>query len=73
MTIIEMLQQSSILTILGVATVFGFIALMVFCIGLVGKIINRTGKKQPLEKGVVLPETVAAITAAVSEYRKSKE
>ena len=73
MTILEMMQQSSILTILGMAVVFGFLAIMVFCISMVGKVIKRTNKKQSADKENVLPELAAVISAAVNEYQKPKE
>ena len=73
MSILEMMQQSTILTILGMAVVFGFLAIMVFCISLLSKLINRTNKKQPVENDKVLPDLVAAISTAVNEYQKPKE
>ena len=68
-----MMQQSAILTILGMAIVFGFLAIMVFCINLFGKIINLARQEQPAEKEKTLPEIAAVISAAVNEYRKPKE
>ena len=84
MTILEMLQQSGILTILGMAVVFTFLTIMVFVIDLIGKIINRNSldtklsldnvkshfeENLPVNNNTVRPEIVAAISAAVSEYR----
>jgi sodium pump decarboxylase gamma subunit len=41
MTIIEMLQQSAILTILGMAVVFLFLWIMILCVSAVGKLIHN--------------------------------
>jgi oxaloacetate decarboxylase gamma subunit len=80
MTIIEMLQQSGILTILGMAVVFAFLWLMIICVSLVGKLIHRMGwDKDVLQQkneaprnnsGTVTPQIAAAISAAVTEYQK---
>ena len=77
MTIFEMLEQSGILTLLGVGIVFSFLAVLVFAISLTGKIINRFVKDAPVQgsyggasnQGAV----TAAITAAVNEYRKTNK
>jgi sodium pump decarboxylase gamma subunit len=83
MTIVEMLQQSAVLTLLGMAVVFAFLWLMIVCVGWVGKLVHKLG----LDKDVLPPENktskntsgtitpaktaavTAAITAAVNEYR----
>ena len=80
MTIMEMLQQSTVLTILGMAVVFVFLWLMIICVNLVAKLIHKLGldkdieqpKYQPPQKpsGTVPPEITASITAAVMEYQK---
>ena len=81
MTIMEMLAQSGVMTLLGVGTVFIFLILMIISVMLMGKIVHAFG----LNKDVKTPAaadipakndtakqagTVAAITAAVNEYRK---
>jgi oxaloacetate decarboxylase gamma subunit len=80
MTIIEMLEQSAILTVLGMAVVFIFLWFMIICVNLVGKLVHKAG----LDKDILTPETkasnsagtgtapevTAAISAAVTEYRK---
>ena len=77
MTIMEMLQQSAILTVLGMAVVFAFLAIMIVCIDLTGKLIHKAGldkdvseNKPPEISKDVKSEIVAAISASVSEYRK---
>jgi sodium pump decarboxylase gamma subunit len=81
MTIIEMLQQSAVLTLLGMAVVFAFLWLMIVCVNRVGKLVHALG----LDKDVLPPENksskdttgigvkttavTAAITTAVNEYR----
>ena len=41
MTIIEMLQQSAILTVLGMAIVFLFLWIMIVCVNVIGKLIHK--------------------------------
>ena len=87
MTIMEMLGQSGVLSVLGMSVVFGFLVTMIIAITVVGKVIHALG----LDKGVSAPaaaaaqtaapaanaaatnaaSVTAAISAAVSEYRKS--
>jgi oxaloacetate decarboxylase gamma subunit len=79
MTITEMLEQSGILTLLGMAVVFAFLWVMIVCVNLVGKLVHRLGwdqdilqteKETPKSKNkAVTPEITAAISAAVTEYR----
>ncbi len=80
MTIIEMLGQSGTLTLLGMAIVFAFLTVMIFCINIVGKIIHKMGLdkdvenaapvSRPAAKSAAAPAVSAAISAAVQEYRK---
>jgi oxaloacetate decarboxylase alpha subunit len=55
MTIVEMLQQSAVLTLLGMAVVFAFLWLMIVCVGFVGKAVHKMG----LDKDVLPPEPSA--------------
>jgi oxaloacetate decarboxylase gamma subunit len=82
MTIVEMLGQSGILTLLGMGVVFGFLIIMVISITLAGKIIHAVGLDKDVapsgSAGSGIPggaaaaaKTAAAITAAVNEYRKT--
>ena len=80
MTIMEMLGQSSVLTLLGMGIVFGFLVTMVLCVTAMGKIIHALGmdKDASASSGAASPASspaknaavIAAITAAVNEYRK---
>ena len=80
MTIMEMVGQSGVMTILGVGTVFSFLILMVLSVTLMGKIFRvlgldkdvqaPTAKDAPATETASHGATVAAITAAVTEYRK---
>ena len=81
MTIMEMLAQSGVMTVLGVGTVFMFLVIMVISVTLMGKIIQALGlnkdAKATAGSGSPAKEatanhgaTVAAITAAVNEYQK---
>ena len=75
MTILEMLQQSAVLTLLGMAVVFLFLWIMVICVNLTGKILHssneeKTGLSKTKNQGKTEAEITAAITGAVNEYRK---
>jgi oxaloacetate decarboxylase gamma subunit len=76
-----MLGQSGVLTLLGMAVVFGFLIIMIISISLVGKLIHALGA----DKDVMTPPktaapqggskagggaVTAAISAAVNEYQK---
>ena len=82
MTIMDMLGQSGILSVLGMSVVFGFLLIMVIAVTIMGKIVNAVGAG----KGVAQPPrqaasssaakstaVAAAITAAVTEYQKNEE
>ncbi|MDR1074067.1 MAG: OadG family protein [Treponema sp.] len=84
MTIGQMFEQSGILTLLGMATVFGFLIILVISITCVGKIIHTLGldKEEPAgqkpkaqskaSSTAAVDATVAAvITSSVTEYRKT--
>ena len=85
MTIFDMLNQSGILTLLGVGIVFSFLIILVFAISLTGKIIGKFVKTQSgLQPACCSTNNssaanggggnngaiTAAISAAVNEYRK---
>ena len=81
MTILEMLGQSGILTVLGMGVVFGFLIIMVFCVSAMGKILRALGvaKDEPQAAASFVQAggadrkkaVAAAIAAAVTEYRKN--
>jgi len=79
MTIFQMLEQSAILTVLGMAVVFGFLWIMIICVNLASKIIGLKGgvneeaqfnNSAPKE---IISEHIPAITAAVAEYQKETQ
>jgi oxaloacetate decarboxylase gamma subunit len=79
MTILDMLGQSGVLTILGMGVVFSFLLIMVVCISMVGKIINVPDlDRNAVPVASTVQETgnnaavTAAISAAVTQYRKNK-
>jgi len=84
MTIMEMLGQSGVLTVLGMGVVFSFLIIMIFAITAAGKIINALKLNKELmpqalaaaPSAAVLGNSAsvtAAISAAVNEYRKSNK
>ena len=84
MTILEMLGQSAILTVLGVGIVFSFLLIVVIVVSQFERVFKPSGGQAANMEPVVLatsspstspvtgvsPQLVAAITAAVHEYRK---
>ncbi|AEF84737.1 sodium pump decarboxylase, gamma subunit [Treponema primitia ZAS-2] len=84
MTIVEMLEQSGVLTLLGMGVVFGFLVILIVAVTLMGKLIHAIGAdkdlNQPAKTGsgagpakaaASATAVTAAITAAVTEYRKT--
>ena len=82
MTIMEMLEQSAVLTMLGVGVVFSFLILLIICITLVGKAFHALeSRKNVNSQGQTTADIavnkeennphIAAIITAVNEYRKS--
>ncbi len=81
MTIMEMLGQSGILTVLGMGIVFSFLVILIICVTLLGKLVHAL----KWDKDVTEPKpavkaaggstnnaaVTAAISAAVNEYRKN--
>ncbi|MDR2536693.1 MAG: OadG family protein [Treponema sp.] len=80
MNIIEMFEQSAVLTLLGMGVVFGFLIILVVAISCMGKIVHTMGldkepevakPKAPLPSPAVAAASVvanqdSAITAAIS-------
>jgi oxaloacetate decarboxylase gamma subunit len=83
MTIAEMLEQSGILTLLGMGIVFGFLVVLIVCVFLVGKLIHAIGADKDVTAPIITGTSpgggagagnaavTAAISAAVNEYRKT--
>ena len=80
MTITEMLGQSGILSVLGMAVVFIFLWIMIVGVNLTAKVIHKleldkdvTESKPsvPVSSGGASQAVTAAITAAVNEYQKN--
>ena len=82
MTIAEMFGQSGLLALLGMGIVFAFLAILIACVSFLGKFVHAAGWDKDLQaKPAVAPSAVggggqnaavtAAITAAVTEYRKT--
>ena len=81
MTIMDMLGQSGTLTALGMSIVFGFLAILIICVTLMGKAVHALGWDKDVTEskpGGTPPggtannaAVTAAISAAVNEYRKN--
>ncbi|MDR1985556.1 MAG: OadG family protein [Treponema sp.] len=82
MTILEMLEQSALLTVLGMAIVFFFLWIMIICVNLTGKLVHKMGWDKDIpasetappkqHEGTVKPDLIAVLSAAVQEYRKTE-
>jgi oxaloacetate decarboxylase gamma subunit len=83
MTIVEMLGQSGVLTLLGMGIVFSFLIILIISVTVAGKIIHALGADKDAGappaagtggsggKAAKTTAVAAAITAAVNEYRKT--
>ncbi|GHV75582.1 hypothetical protein AGMMS49942_04030 [Spirochaetia bacterium] len=76
MTIVDMLGQSGVLTLLGMGIVFSFLIILIISVTLVGKFIHAIGADNDVAQpatttGGGTAPVIAAITAAVTEYRKT--
>ncbi|MDR1446900.1 MAG: OadG family protein [Treponema sp.] len=80
MTILEMLEQSSVLTLLGMGIVFSFLIILIVCVTLMGKFfhvvradknVQQPATTQSPAAGAGNAAVTAAISAAVNEYRKT--
>jgi oxaloacetate decarboxylase gamma subunit len=78
-----MLEQSGVLTLLGMGIVFGFLIILIVCVSLMGKIIHALGADKDLQQPVKAAgggaadsgnagAVTAAISAAVTEYRAGR-
>jgi oxaloacetate decarboxylase gamma subunit len=75
-----MLEQSGVLTLLGMGIVFSFLVILVIAVSLAGKFFHAVGADkdiQPAAAGGAAPSgtgnaaVTAAISAAVNEYQKT--
>ena len=81
MTIVEMLAQSGVLTVLGIAVVFSFLAIMVFCVYIMGLFFQARGASAAKMQQPGAPEktianadatgAIAAISVALHNYAKN--
>jgi oxaloacetate decarboxylase gamma subunit len=80
MTIAQMLEQSASLTVLGMGIVFSFLSILIFCVTMMGKIVQGLGldkakadsgaKAQVATDKAANAAVVAAISAAVTTHRR---
>jgi oxaloacetate decarboxylase gamma subunit len=84
MTIVDMLGQSGVLTLLGMGIVFSFLVILIVAVSLVGKFIHAIGADKDvnassagtgsgLSSAAKTTAVAAAITAAVTEYQATHE
>jgi sodium pump decarboxylase gamma subunit len=78
MNVMQMLEQSAILTLLGMTIVFAFLWIMVLCVAGVGKIVRALGLDKDIQPPKAEPENVnnavpAVIMAAITEYKKREQ
>jgi len=67
MTILDMLGQSGVLTVLGMGVVFGFLIIMVVCVSVMGKIIQGLeGNKAVVQTGALSQAGFAGTADAAS-------
>ena len=80
MTIMEMLGQSGVLTVLGMGIVFGFLVTLVISVTIMGKVVQvlgaRKGAAEPGQAPAPAPvksagAPLAVIAAAINEYQQS--
>jgi oxaloacetate decarboxylase gamma subunit len=85
MTIIDMLEQSGVLTLLGMGVVFSFLVILIIAVTLSGKAIRTLRWDRDIQQPAAAPAAArpvsagggqgavtAAISAAVTEYRKNQ-
>lgn len=85
MTVAQMFGQSGVLMLLGMSVVFGFLIILIIAVTLAGRVVHALGlDRLSLQEAAPQPQaarpaggidgaTVAAISAAVSTYRKEQE
>jgi oxaloacetate decarboxylase gamma subunit len=75
MTILDMLGQSAVLTVLGIGVVFSFLIIMIICLTLVHKLVQAL--KLDVEKTAGSPASVSedknAIVAAIASAIRNKK
>jgi len=77
MDVSEALVTAANIMLLGMVCVFSFLGLLVIVITIIAKLcpeeIKPVSAAQPNINGAVSPDVVAAISAAVHKYRKSRD
>ncbi len=79
MEITDLLVRSGQLMAVGMLVVFGFLSILVFCTKLLSSLVLKyqplapePAAELPASEGQISPQTVAAISAAIVQYRKDK-
>ena len=75
MDVLEALGTAANIMMLGMVCVFSFLGLLVIVINIIAKLCPEEVKVLPAKQvnGQVSPDIVAAISAAVHKYRKSRD
>ena len=77
MDVFEALSTAANIMLLGMVCVFAFLGLLVIVINTIAKYCPEEAKAAPAKQnnvnGQVSPDVVAAISAAVHKYRKSRD
>lgn len=77
MDVFEALNVAANIMLLGMVCVFAFLGLLIIVITIISKLcpeeVQATPVKQTNVAGQVSPDVVAAISAAVHKYRKSRD
>ncbi|MDR0583070.1 MAG: OadG family protein [Treponema sp.] len=55
MTITEMLEQSALLTVLGMAIVFAFLWFMIICVNVTAKLVHKMGRDKDVRQNAPFP------------------
>lgn len=82
MEITDLLVRSGQLMLVGMLVVFGFLGILVWCTKLMSSIVQKYQVEEatptpaaalPTSEAEISPQTVAAISAAIHQFRQAKK